>query len=73
MIVAVIHTLLSSYILDNYLAKQYERIVLRPEITDTEIKEAYLLCVRDIHAQTDQFGKFCIGYVCVSGGKGRSR
>ena len=51
MIVAVIHTLLSSYILDNYLAKQYERIVLRPEITDTEIKEAYLLCVRDIHAQ----------------------
>lgn len=37
--------------LDNYLAKQYERIVLRPEITDTEIKEAYLLCVRDIHAQ----------------------
>ena len=51
MIVKVIHTLLSSYILDNYLAKQYERIVLRPEITDTEIKEAYLLCVRDIHAQ----------------------
>ena len=51
MIVAVIYTLLSFYILDNYLAKQYERIVLRPEITDTEIKEAYLLCVRDIHAQ----------------------
>ena len=29
-------------ILDEYLSKQYERIVLRPEITDTEIQEAYL-------------------------------
>ena len=36
---------------DNYLAKQYERIVLRPEITDTEIQEAYLECVKDIHTQ----------------------
>merc|ERR1719411_1500625 len=37
--------------LDSYLAKQYERIVLRPEITDTEIQEAYVLCVKDIHSQ----------------------
>lgn len=37
--------------LDNYLAKQYERIVLRPEITDTEIQAAYLECVKDIHTQ----------------------
>merc|ERR550539_1990413 len=37
--------------LDNYLARQYERIVLRPEITDTEIQEAYKQCVKQIHEQ----------------------
>ena len=36
---------------DKYLAKQYERIVLRPEVTDTELREAYVECVKDIHAQ----------------------
>ena len=33
------------------MAKQYERIVLRPEITDTEIQKAYLDCVKDIHTK----------------------
>ena len=42
---------LSHPIIDNYLAKQYERIVLRPELTDADIHEAYINCVRDIHAE----------------------
>jgi len=37
--------------LDNYLSKQYERIVLRPEITDADIQEAYIQCVKDIHKE----------------------
>ena len=36
---------------DNYLSKQYERIVLRPEITDADIQEAYIQCVKDIHKE----------------------
>ena len=41
----------AGHLLDKYLAKQYERIVLRPEVTDTDIQEAYVQCVKDIHAQ----------------------
>ena len=36
---------------DNYLAKQYERIVLRPELTDADIQEAYIRCIKDIHSE----------------------
>ena len=36
---------------DNYLAKQYERIVLRPELTDADIQEAYVKCIKDIHSE----------------------
>ena len=39
------------FFLDNYLSKQYERIVLRPEITDADIQEAYIQCVKDIHKE----------------------
>ena len=36
---------------DDYLSKQYERIVLRPELTDADIQEAYIQCVKEIHTE----------------------
>ena len=31
---------------DRYLTRRYERIVLRPEISNTDLQNAYLKCVK---------------------------
>jgi len=40
--------------MDKFLTKKYERIVLRPEINNAELQNAYLKCVRDTHARYRQ-------------------
>jgi len=35
--------------MDRYLTTRYERIVLRPELSDPAVEAAYLSCVRDLH------------------------
>merc|ERR1719481_1066355 len=37
--------------MDKYLTSKYERIVLRPEINNSNLTAAYLKCVKDIHAK----------------------
>jgi len=37
--------------MDRFMTQKYERIVLRPEINNSELQSAYLLCVKDIHAK----------------------
>eukprot|EP00092_Neocalanus_flemingeri_P105530 GFUD01135290.1.p1 GENE.GFUD01135290.1~~GFUD01135290.1.p1 ORF type:complete len:482 (-),score=79.48 GFUD01135290.1:135-1580(-) len=36
--------------MDRFMTQKYERIVLRPEINNSELQAAYLQCVKDIHA-----------------------
>ena len=40
--------------MDKFLTKKYERIVLRPEINNAELQNAYLKCVKDTHARYRQ-------------------
>jgi len=35
--------------MDRFMTQKYERIVLRPEINNSELQAAYLQCVKDIH------------------------
>jgi len=37
--------------MDKFMTQKYERIVLRPEINNSELQAAYLQCVKDIHAK----------------------
>eukprot|EP00090_Calanus_glacialis_P012890 TRINITY_DN2151_c0_g1_i1.p1 TRINITY_DN2151_c0_g1~~TRINITY_DN2151_c0_g1_i1.p1 ORF type:complete len:450 (+),score=96.65 TRINITY_DN2151_c0_g1_i1:105-1454(+) len=37
--------------MDRFMTQKYERIVLRPEINNSELQSAYLQCVKDIHAK----------------------
>jgi len=37
--------------MDRFMTQKYERIVLRPEINNSELQSAYLQCVKDIHAR----------------------
>jgi len=37
--------------MDRFMTQKYERIVLRPEINNSELQAAYLQCVKDIHAK----------------------
>jgi len=37
--------------MDRFMTQKYERIVLRPEINNSELQAAYLQCVKDIHAR----------------------
>ena len=36
---------------DIVLFYRYERIVLRPEINNSELQSAYLACIKEIHAK----------------------
>ena len=37
--------------MDKFLTQKYERIVLRPEINNSELQSAYLACIKEIHAK----------------------
>merc|ERR1719422_2278233 len=37
--------------MDRFMSQKYERIVLRPEINNSEMMSSYLQCVKDIHAR----------------------
>ena len=37
--------------MDRFMSQKYERIVLRPEINNTELMSSYLQCVKEIHAR----------------------
>ena len=35
--------------MDKFMTQKYERIVLRPEINNSELQSAYLACIKEIH------------------------
>ena len=37
--------------MDKFMTQKYERIVLRPEINNSELQAAYLDCVKEVHAK----------------------
>merc|ERR1719245_550966 len=37
--------------MDKFMSSKYERIVLRPEINNSELQAAYLDCVKEVHAK----------------------
>jgi len=37
--------------MDKFMSKKYERIVLRPEMNNSELMSSYLQCVKEIHAR----------------------
>ena len=37
--------------MDKFMTQKYERIVLRPEINNSELNSAYLACIKEIHAR----------------------
>ena len=39
--------------MDRFMSQKYERIVLRPEINNSEMMSSYLQCVKDIHARLE--------------------
>ena len=37
--------------MDKFLTQKYERIVIRPEINNSELQSAYLVCIKEVHAK----------------------
>ena len=40
--------------MDKFMTQKYERIVLRPEISNSELTSAYYHCVKEIHSRQEQ-------------------